>query len=126
MTVSIGLSTGAALNPAKVIGPGLVGKAYWPILPYLVGTLGGILAGGILCEYILFKGIQTTVEDESPEDQGDDYEKELPSYIRENEDNDDVEIRDDRDPKVEDDAEADVSKVMSEVAISSDSDDDVM
>lgn len=66
------------------------------------------------------------MEDESPEDQGDDYEKELPSYIRENEDNDDVEIRDDRDPKVEDDAEADVSKVMSEVAISSDSDDDVM
>lgn len=118
MTVSIGMSTGAALNPSKVIGPGLVGKSYWPILPYLVGIIGGTIAGGILCEYILFTGVQgSVVQDENKSDpEEDDYERELPSYIRENDNNDvTIDIRDDRDPDEErETAEADVSNIMSD------------
>lgn len=119
MTVSIGVSTGAALNPAKVIGPGLIGEAYFPILPYLAGILGGTLAGGILCEYILFKGVTTSAVEDEKERGEDEYEKELPSYVRENDANDDsFELRDDRDPNTEEvdlADDLDVSKVMSEV-----------
>jgi len=66
MTIGFGQLTGAGCNPIKVLGPGLVGKSYWPMLPYLAGQAGGTLAGAFLCELILMKG-KRDGEDEDDE-----------------------------------------------------------
>lgn len=79
MTVSIGPSTGAALNPAKIIGPGFIGKAYWAQVPYLIGIFGGTLLGGILCEFVLFKRVESSGD---PRDEDSKYERELPMTAR--------------------------------------------
>lgn len=125
MTVSIGMSTGAALNPAKIVGPGLIGKAYWAQVPYLIGIFGGTLLSGLLCEFILFKKIDSPGEIQDAKSEG--YERELPSYAGDVSMNSDItDVRDDRELENSSDSDGslDLGAVNVSQVISQFSDDD--
>lgn len=93
ITASFGPLTGAAVNPAKVIGPGLVGRAYLPVLPYLIGDFGGVILGGLLCEFVLMKDSsgKNMLEDKGaaiPEKKNEQFINQIPEFKRKNSDDD--------------------------------------
>jgi aquaporin Z len=48
-----GTYTGASLNPARTLGPALVGGDLSYLVPYLVGTFGGGALGGLVQTYLV-------------------------------------------------------------------------
>jgi MIP family channel proteins len=48
-----GTYTGASLNPARTLGPALIGGDLSYLLPYLIGTFGGGAIGGLVQTYIV-------------------------------------------------------------------------
>ena len=64
LTISMGGLTGGAFNPAKVIGPGVVGKNFLPLVPYLAGEFAGAICGALLCELLGFAEQSEELENE--------------------------------------------------------------
>lgn len=93
ITASFGPATGAPINPAKILGPALAGKAYWAMIPYLIGEFGGVLLGGLLCEFVLMKdssGVDILQHKGAniPQKKDEVFVNQIPEFKRKNSDDD--------------------------------------